>query len=385
MFELVFAHQRPRIMTYLGWLKRAFQPHLPANRHSNQPPLALVESQVSKLPCLKVRKWTDDNELEYEIPLEHAAGGDEETSEAVWTGQSFKDVDVGIDEYFQIIEKLCDEKTPKAQERLLKQLMCTTLHLWKGARTRSAVKSYLHHYFGANLQQEKQAKKAILCLCKIYHCVCSFVEAAEKLPMFKSVKCVEISPNLSAPKMADAEPAATPLDVSERLGLHVKGRGWTNYLNRQSPRFASLVKERRRKHHFHAEIQALYSRDILLSPEEREQTHPYIGCSRRCCWLCYAFLLLHSGFKMRGTHETVMYRWDLPADISIPEGAATEFLTARTRLLDLLKKIVQGLFDAPHPSSGKDLLAQSSCALSSAQVMVEQEVAKLERPSRETE
>ena len=110
-----------------------------------------------------------------------------------------------------------------------------------------------------------------------------------------------------------------PFDGIEEL------EDWTSYLNQQSTRFARMVKERRRKHHFHAEIHVLLGRDVLLSQDERKQTHPYIGCSRRCCWLCYAFVLLHGGFETRGTHGTIMHRWDILTNTSIHEGCVTEF------------------------------------------------------------
>ncbi|UKZ75490.1 hypothetical protein TrVFT333_003176 [Trichoderma virens FT-333] len=384
MFDLVFNHQRPRISTYLEKLRRTFQCPRLANRQTNQSQRALTESLVKKLPWLNTKVWIDDKGFEYEIPSEHPACDGEEISEAVLTGQSFKDVDVGIFEYFQTIEKLCGEEILETQDFLLKNLMRMTLELWKGARTRAAVKSHLRRYFGEDPTRQKEAEKILCFTAKIYQIVRIFIEAAERLPVFKSIELVEVSPRQSAPKNATTRPS-TPLEACKRLGISVNNINGINYLSQLSKKFGVMVKERRNKHHFHAEIQMLCSRDALLSCDERKQTHPYIGCSRRCCMLCYAFLRFYGGFKMRGTHETVMHRWEIPLSASIREDFATDYRVAKIRTVNFLKHIIRDLITMPHPASRQQLLAQSSCALSSAQVMVEKEVETLEHPIRERE
>ncbi|KAL7943154.1 hypothetical protein V8C42DRAFT_359295 [Trichoderma barbatum] len=174
-------------MTYLGKLKHAFQLPPSANRQSNPAQLLLTESRLLALPWLRTRKWTDDSGLEYDIISENPAGEDD-MSEAALTGQSFKDIDISIDGYFQTIEKLCEEETPETRNRLLKNLMRMTLELWKGARTRSAVKSRLRRYFGEYQTKRNEAEKTLRFMSKIYYNARNFIEAAEKLPMFKSVR-----------------------------------------------------------------------------------------------------------------------------------------------------------------------------------------------------
>lgn len=148
----------------------------------------LFESRVETQPLLKSRIWIDDNGFEFEIPTNPPAQVDE-VSEAVLTGKSFKDLDVSVSGLFDNIHILCSaEVSQETQEYLLKQLMHSTFDLWKGTRTQSAIKAYLHGHFGESRKRKREAEKALLFLCKIYYGVHTFVEGAEKLRIFKSVE-----------------------------------------------------------------------------------------------------------------------------------------------------------------------------------------------------
>lgn len=386
MFDLVFKHQRPRIMSYIEWLKRAFQPENPTAYRLSKRQATLSESRVKPLPLLKSRIWIDDNGFEFEIPTNPSAQVDE-VSEAVLTGESFKDVDVSVSDLFDKIHSLCSaELFRKTQEVLLKQLIHSAFDLWKGARTQSAIIAYLHRHFGENRKRKREAEKALLFLCKIYYGVHNFIEAAERLRIFKSVECAPVRYQASGPEN-DANPRQTlPLEVAKSLGVIVYRPDWIDYLNREGSRFTTLLREKCYKRHFHAEVQTLHHHDFLLSPDERKHTHPYIGCSRRCCLLCYFFILAHGGFGVRGTHETIMHRWEIPKHF--PVGNAdpiTKFRSATKRLLNIVKNILQELFTKTYPVTQPELLAQSSGALSSAQIVLEKESAQLEKSHREVQ
>jgi hypothetical protein len=160
MFDLVFKHQRPRIMSYVEWLKHAFRPEESTAHRPSKQQATLVEAWVESQPLLKTRIWTDDNGYEFEIPINPQAQVDE-TSEAVLTGESFKDVDIVVSDLFEKIHKLCAEVCQETQEILLKQLMYSIFDLWKGRRTQSALKSYLHQHFGESRKRKREAEKAL--------------------------------------------------------------------------------------------------------------------------------------------------------------------------------------------------------------------------------
>lgn len=383
MFDLVFKHQRSRIMSYLEWLKHAFQPEKSTAHRPSKQQATLMETRVESQPLLKTRIWTDDNGYEFEIPINPLAQVDE-ISEAVQTGESLKDIDIVVSDLFEKIHKLCAEVCPETQETLLKQLMYSMFDLWKGGRTQSAIKSYLHQHFGENRKRKREAERALLLLCKIYCGVRDFIDAAERLRIFKSIQYVPIRYQASSLDSDTSPRQTTPLEVAKCLGVTVQRPDWIGYLNREGTRFATLLKEKRYKRHFHAEIQALHHHGFSLSPDERKHTHPYIGCSRRCCLLCYFFILVHGGFGVRGTHETIIHRWEIPKHFLVGHaGPVTDFQCATERLLDIVKRILQGLFKMSYPANHRELLAQSSDALSSAQIIPEKESTPLEKSQRE--
>ena len=369
-------------MSYCKWLKHAFQSIETTAIHLRKEQATLEEIQVKSIPLLKTRTWMDDNGYEFEIPINPLVQVDE-ISEAVLTGESFKDYDIAISNLFENIDKLCVETCKEIQEVLLKQLMSSMFDLWKGGRTRSAVQSYLQQHFGESHKQKKEAEKALLFLCKIYHGARKFIDAAERLRIFKSIQCIPVFYQASSPNNNTRSKTRTPLEVAKFMGLTVQGPDWLKYLNQEGASFANIRKERHKQQNFHAEIQMLYHYD-LLSPNERKHTHPYIGCSRRCCLLCYFFILLYGGFSVRGTHETLIHRWEIPKGSPARNArpvAKIQFATEQ--LLGILGDILRGLFKTLRTSNHRELLAQSSDALSSAQFMLEKESAQLERSHRE--
>ena len=385
MFDLVFKHQQPRITSYLEWLKRAFGPEKSTAHRPSKGQATLLKSWVETQPVLQSRTWIDDSGFEFEIPTNPLAEADK-VSEAVLTGESFKDLDVSVGDLFSTIHNLCrEEVSQETQDILLKQLMHSLFDLWKGARTQSAVKAYLHRHFGENRKRKREAEKALLFLCKIYHGVYTFIEAAERLRIFKSVECVPVRYNKVPGPNNDANPRQRiPLEVAKNLGVPVYRADWIDYLSREGSRFSNLLKEKRNKRHFHAEIQILHHHDFLLSLGEKKHTHPYIGCSRRCCFLCYFFILAHGCFRVRGTHKTVMHRWEIPNQFPVGNtGAITKFRLATERLSDTVKSILRDLFKMSYPISKPELLAQSSDALSSTQVVLEKELERLEKSHQE--
>lgn len=335
---------------------------------------------MSQAP-LKRRKWTDDRGLDYELPIKsHGDLGEAEASEAARTGDSFASVEESVDKLFENIRALC-----RASERIenspLKQVMRDTFYLWKGVRTRSAIRARLRHCFEDDTKGRKDGQKALLCLCRIYHCVCTFVEAAEKLPLSDSFEVVPV-PYQRLEASNPGRESTSPTLVAKRLGLTFHGNVWANYLARETSNFAKLVRKKRRMNCVHAEIRAIHYHTLHLSCHAGSSTHTYIGCSKLCCLLCYWFIRWHGQFTTRGSHETIFHLWDLPMR---EVGEDEVFMKATARLLNTVLTVLRDLSRKPRPPTGRDLLAQSSAALSSAQIIVEKESAPLERPKREME
>jgi hypothetical protein len=132
----------------------------------------------------------------------------------------------------------------------------------------------------------------------------------------------------------------------------------------------------------HAEIQMLlYQNSGAMSPDEQgsaSSVHPYIGYSKRCCLLCWLFIRIHSAFHVRGTHETIVHRWEIPI-ASLTKPATIKFQSTSVDLFSIIKIILQNMFDQSFPLKHPELLAQSSAALSTTQSTLDREKAEMER------
>lgn len=154
--------------------------------------------------------------------------------------------------------------------------------------------------------------------------------------------------------------------------------------SQKKAKIMTLMKHKRYKYHVHAKIRTLQYHDLCVPPDEGSFTHPYIGFSKRCCWLCYSFILFHGQFRIRGTHESIMHRWGVSVQ---PTTGKSETLSryeqTTSRLLQKIKLVLATILSLPYPLRGIELLAKSSAAISSAQITMEKESAQLERFSRE--
>ena len=382
MFALVFEHQRPRIMYHLRRLKEAFNSkHISGNKVQQKSPKSLRAIATSQ-PVLRLRCWTDDTGLEFEIPINGTENVDA-LSEDVATGESYEGADLMVSELFNNVKELCKDIVQEHENRLLKHVMQTLFELLQGIKAQSALKARLHRHFKNDLKRNQEARMALLSLRKIYHSVHTFIKAAERLRIFRSIQCVAVP---YKPHDVESDPSIsrqTPLTVAESLGLSVQ-RSWKEYLRDENKQFKDLVEEKSSKRNFHAELQLSYHHCTLLSPDENKHIHAYIGCSKKSCLLCYLFVKLYGDFDVRGTHETLFHRWELHQSFPIDDsGSTSRFRSATRDLLNLLKIVLAKIFNGPRIANRRDLLAQSSAALSSAQFEVEKESAKLEKSHRE--
>lgn len=382
MFDLVFEHQQPRIMTYLTWLRRAFQLPKSTTRTSETRADAFTAGLRSQ-PVLRTRTWVDHTGQQLKIPMTHTAQAIQ-ASDWTLTNNSVKIAENDASDLFATIEKLCQVDSADSERELLKLLMTDTFRKWRTLRSQSAVKSYLHRRFAHWQKERKDVEKALLFLSRVYSCPHTFVEAAKRISSFRSVDCVPIFHRSSKSQHPRRGVPKSPLDIVQQLGLSVTQPAWLKYLDQNSSKLATLRREKYRKPCMHAELQALCHYNLSLRHDEKWLIHPYIGCSRRCCFLCYCYILTCGGFGVRGTHETIIHRWEMPQlglteDIEQDEGV----LDATKLFFNVLKEVLKSLLTRPFPLHHRDLLPQSSYAMSSATIFLETEMASWDRPQAE--
>lgn len=347
----------------------------------------LSNEWLQRLPVLHTRSWIDDNENEFQFSgasLDEA----ENISRAALSAQSLKNISEEVDSIFKLIDQVSslDENEDYHMSRaILKQLLPSLFSVWRSPRFQASIKARLRARFQDSQRSEKRQHEAVTALkflCRVYLSVDVFIQAAQSMPIFKSVECVPVPLQPAIPTKATSNPIlaqATPLEIAQSLGLYVRGFGWLHHLESKAIK-NSFRKLRGEKRHVHAEIQLIsYRIQFFKSRHEDERVHPYIGCSKLCCLLCWLLLRVHGAFSVRGTHETIMHRWEIPA-VLLTEAYTAEYQPILQDFLGFIRMLLQNLLDQPFPLRHPRLLAQSSAALSTTVTVLDREKAQMERP-----
>ncbi|KAK4233826.1 hypothetical protein C8A03DRAFT_38439 [Achaetomium macrosporum] len=315
LFDLLLDYQRPRMNFCLQRLRGTFSLPKPLRPLQSRPDQqALSEAMVQKLPIMETRQWTDDRGNKFEIGPRGCFTGLDLDSIVGLTGDNL----VGeVEVVFRNHDNLCSEVSEAQETHRLKELMSVTSTLWTSVRHQSYIKARLRQRFEGLRDGQSRYNSVIMALtflCRIRQSVSTFIDAAQSMPIFRSIECVPVS----VPQ-APRHPAKVP-----REGLlcwRLPGTGWDwetsekpgrIFCSRSQPGRSSK-RSGKSKRHVHAEIQVLYRRAVLVPSSDDWAVHPYIGCSRRCFLLCYLLIRAHGGFQVRGTHETVIHPWGLRA------------------------------------------------------------------------
>ncbi|ORY17504.1 hypothetical protein BCR34DRAFT_474885 [Clohesyomyces aquaticus] len=381
LLDLIVLHQKPRTQFYVQKLQIAHEicQRIPI-QSTHCPSPILTKNELDKQPFLQFREWEDDHGYRYQFRVDQSEGACERSDEAA-SAASAGDMDPGMDALAADIQQLSAFATPEeVDSSLLKRIMCSTYLVWSSVKTRASFKACLKRLF-SNGQARAIAEKALLFLCRIHYSVEIFIETVEKVPAFRSIECVPV-PDESFTRPHFASRNTTPLGFAKSLGIDCRRRELVDWLTlpKNSAAFDTLLGEKR---HVHCEIQVLHFMDqATLSSTQRYKVHPYIGCSRLCCYLCYCFLLSYGGIRARGTHEVVMNKWEIP--MHRPAGRYSSKVDfAAQRFFQFLKNELQSRLNCITTPSKVALRAQSSVGLSTAKSILEEEVAEMERSELE--
>ncbi|KAF2472426.1 uncharacterized protein BDR25DRAFT_366441 [Lindgomyces ingoldianus] len=376
LLDLILTHQRPRVEFYIHRLQLAYRKSSATTGKLLDSETTLSKAWVEKQPILRLREWEDDNGLRYKIPTtlpqKNYAGSD-----VAQSGLTFQENALALAALSTDIEELCNRPPAgNVESSLLKRLLISTFNVWMGVKTRSAFRACLIQLF-LNEQARKTAEKALLFLCRIYYGTTIFINTAEQISAFKSIICVLV-PSQSFNRCPIPQLQSEALVSAERLGIIARHKRIRDRLGSSQLKNAFRV-SRREKRYIHCEVQLLhYYDESFKSSNQKYQTHPYIGCSRLCCYLCYCFTLVYGGFDVRGTHETIMNRWEIP--LHSPTGRYSSTVDLATqRLLQILKAELQSNLYSTAPPRNYELRAQSSIGLSTAKTMLEEEIVEMER------
>ena len=392
LYDLILEYQRPRIDYYLKQLRDASSAKQESKAPLHARKATLSDLWLRQIPHARSRTWTDDLGNEFKI-INDSLDRADAASEAAASGDSLENIKHDIDGILDKVNFLCEAKsadsTADTNSKALMDLMAATVEFTRSVRHRTALRSRLAKEFDGikeGVKWRKVSFTVLMFLSRTHRAVCTFIESAEAMPGFQSIEWdpIERDP-IERPKQLAGRSRSDelPLDALKHLGIEITDNGWKSYLreHRVCNELQSLKKAKR---NVHAEVQLLQHHDIIHQNEDEAfSVHPYIGCSRRCCLLCYCFVRAFGGFRVRGTHETTMHRWALP-ESSLHAGRQSRFQSATARCLEILVRSLQDIFCKPFPLAHTQLLAQSSAALSTAKTVLDREVNEMEKSQLNT-
>jgi hypothetical protein len=242
-----------------------------------------------------------------------------------------------------------------------KNLLKKVYRIVRHPRQRPALKGLLRQAFHDDKGLFKQAWVSLLYLTRIFLAAVTFVDFATK-STFTCIKFQQVPAVVACgPQNSDGR---CPTEVLGSLGHSFLTQNWRDFF--QIPKkVADFIELSRSPRTVHAEVQLILYTEVLTRAHENltSKVFPYIGCSRKCCFFCELFRIGHGTFQARGTHLTLFPLWALPRTFPLQ---SLHFLRQFSMLL---RNNLQGVLNLPYPPPRRNLLQQSSAALSTAQAV----------------
>ncbi|KIN97409.1 hypothetical protein M404DRAFT_893390 [Pisolithus tinctorius Marx 270] len=200
---------------------------------------------------------------------------------------------------------------------------------------------------------------------RLRSCYYTLVEAAETFPGFANLSIMLVDKPAShnfpptLPSLDDLfkrlELPLNPATVQKFVGDTTIATVRQDFLKLQHKAFSQTLAT-------HAEIQLVFYIAQRMHPEIlTKEFHPYIGCSKLCCFLCFTFLRFFGQygpfFKVRGCHGRVYPLWSLPDASGLHVDMCMElYLALRKTLYHMSREMTRTVATSPHhkvePSAG---------------------------------
>ncbi len=146
----------------------------------------------------------------------------------------------------------------------------------------------------------------------------------------------------------------TLLKVLTALGCCPQTEAWTSFFRDKVKEYIRLSQMKRT---VHAEVQLICY--LGTSPDLPEgftgEIFPYMGYSRKCCFFCEEFRVVHGTFATRGTYEVVFPRWALLQALAAQDDP-DQPVCLMCQFSTFLKKLLRTLLSMLYPSPHRDLI-----------------------------
>ncbi|KAF2019810.1 hypothetical protein BU24DRAFT_341661 [Aaosphaeria arxii CBS 175.79] len=356
VFDKIFDHLQSRVKYYSAIICEVIKE---AKEIIELPKMLTGQNLQRELLRVTSREWQDNHGLHFKF-LPGGIGEEVVSDKAVDCFSDLEEetlVQEVYSEFQHVFGNGVDQVLPIPTKNLLKKVYRIVRH----PRQRPALKGLLRQAFHDDNRLFKKAWDSLLYLTRMFFAAVTFVDFATKLN-FTCIRFQQVPTVVACrPQSSDSR---SPTEVLESLGHCFLTQNWRDFF--QIPKkIADFIERSRSKRTVHAEVQLiLYTEDLLHAHESRtSKVFPYIGCSRKCCFFCELFRIGHGTFQARGTHLTLFPLWALPRTFPL------QSLQVLRQFSILLRDNLRGILNIPYPPPHRDLLQQSSAALSTAQAI----------------
>lgn len=379
----------PRVDFYIDSLRHEFSRD-PRIQSSDPSSIHKLVATATK-PSEDMRLWNDDLWRDYDFTTAKAEAYDQKCASNKTERLSCKaheESDVGIRQdpasLFQKVLDFCKVSNPPVENLI--EVIKLALILQTDVRNRAAFQGCFVRHFGLAFGTAARARRALLFLCRFYAAVLAFTDAAARLPSFQNISFKfgkslrEVLPSKSGTQQMTMVDILAGLSIPSSEALIAK-------LCRSKSKTMMQVdkdfdKARRQPCHIHAEMQLVD--DFENQPQETSwRTHPYIGSSKLCCFLCDSFLRHHGFFQYRGSHWKIYYKWQVPQAFQTAKTAIAFRDSLRLVYREVVEHVRRLMTGEAQPMKDP-LRAESTVDLSTAATVATREVAEMTLPSPST-
>ncbi|KAI0476856.1 hypothetical protein F4859DRAFT_521444 [Xylaria cf. heliscus] len=357
IFELISRHQQPRVLHYAEILRSELRPG-----HANQvaPIQKLTTENVQKCIQAESNDWEDNNGLLFRFARDWSKERPESDQNVDCVSEK-NDENTPIQgichQILRLLNSFLTQRPPGSIRVLLEKVHSIILN----PRHRPVLKLLLKQAIQGDNRSFGKAWDALLYLTRIFDAAVAFVDFA-KLPDITNIKLQAVP--APATFKYPVTTAKSPIESLKAMGHVSLAPSWQTFFHDRE-KVETFRQQQGLVKTVHGEVQLIFHIESLIHKNELNavEVFPYLGCSKKCCFFCEIFRIVHGVFQARGTHETLFSRWALP--VTVPQQS----LYVLRRFSVYLKSRLSVLLSLPKPPPKQELLRQSSAALSTAQAM----------------
>lgn len=375
-------HASPRIDFYIESLRHEFSRTVrvqPSNPSKIQKHVGAAEN-----PSGGLKFWSDETWRDYNF----ATAGDETNDQDCALDEidrlsceaheeTYEAVKRDTASLFEKVLDFCNTPEPLIED--FAGVIKLAFILQTDVRSRASFQRCFVVHFGLAFEAASRARRALLFLCRLYAAVLAFTEAAARLSSFRNISFKFVNPFREVLPLKNGMKRKAARNVLVRLSARSSEALMTKLCKGESKTTAKVDEDfdnaRRQPCHVHAEIQLVDDFENRRG-ETNWRTHPYIGGSKLCCYLCHSFLRHHGFFQYRGSHWKIYHKWHVPE----------AFHTGKTALIfeDSLRVVhrevaehVRSIIRGEAQPTKEALRPESTVDLSTAATVSSQEMAEM--------